>query len=171
MFIDALNFAHKKHVGQFRRGTGLPYITHPIAVSKLVESFTGSNADTELLAAALLHDCLEDTDTTFTELQTTFSPKVALLVNELTNDEAKMREVGKLEYQTQKLLKMSSQGLVIKLADRLHNIADRPSFKMLRDTQTLLQHLKTGRELTMPQTQMVFAIDTICEKRIAAHAS
>ena len=60
MVLDALLFATEQHDGQVRRGTDLPYITHPIAVSYLVAQFKRSRHLPELVAAAILHDVLED---------------------------------------------------------------------------------------------------------------
>jgi (p)ppGpp synthase/HD superfamily hydrolase len=146
--LEALEFATKKHEGQFRKGSGLKYVTHTIAVSYLVGKYKTSKKLEYLIIAAILHDCLEDTDTTFIEMVENFGPLVASLVLELSNDPEQIKEMGKLEYQKRKCLGMSSYGLVIKLCDRLHNISDNPSKKMVSDTSTLLTFLEENRKLS-----------------------
>ncbi|MCR1345258.1 HD domain-containing protein [Acidithiobacillus ferrooxidans] len=167
MTLNALLFAMERHKGQTRRGTDLPYITHPIAVSYLVAQFKRSKHLQELVAAAILHDVLEDTPTTFAELAEQFTPLVASLVLELTSDQAEIDRIGKREYLKAKMAGMSSYGLTIKLADRLHNISDRPTAKMVRDTLEILAHLQSHRRLTDPQKTLMERITTICEAKLA----
>lgn len=171
MLLDAIQFANEKHAGQVRKGSGDPYISHPIAVSYLVAAFKSSRRLVELLVAAIVHDCLEDTDTTFEELVLKFSPLVASLALELKNDDAEITRVGKLAYHIKKMLGMSSYALIIKLADRLHNISDNPSEKMVTDTLTLMQHLRDGRKLTRTQLDMVDAIEALCREKQAEFAA
>ena len=167
--LKAIQFANEKHDGQVRRGTNLPYISHPVAVSYLVAAYKGrSKKLKELLIAAVLHDCLEDTDTRFEELVAQFGPLVASLVLELTNDKEQVQKMGKLEYQTKKLLGMSSYALVIKLADRLHNISDQPLPKMLDNTITLMARLREGRKLSRSQVALVEAIEALCQEKKSA---
>jgi len=162
MLLDAIKFADERHSGQFRKKSGEPYVTHPVAVSYLVAAYKRSSRLVELLVAAILHDCLEDTKTTFEELARRFSPFVASLVLELTNDPEQIAIMGKLAYQIKKCLGISSYALVIKLADRLHNISDSPSPQMVADTLVLMQRLREGRKLTKTHLEMVTAIEELC---------
>lgn len=162
LVLKALNFAKEKHLGQFRKVSGEEYISHPVAVSYIVASYKKSECLDELLAASLLHDTLEDTDTTFVELATEFTPLVAGLVQELTNDPEKIKKLGKAEYQKVKLVGISSYGLIIKLADRLHNISDSPTPKMVNDTQALMNHLVVERKLSKTHQKMVAEITRVC---------
>ena len=73
----AIEFAVKKHTGQVRKGTTIPYVTHVIEAMEIVSRMT---EDEELRAAAVLHDTLEDTDTLKEELSDVFGPQVADLV-------------------------------------------------------------------------------------------
>lgn len=164
MVMDAFLFAHEKHGGQTRKGSGLPYITHPLAVSYLVAKFKKSKHLPELLAAAILHDLLEDTDVTFAELAERFTPLVASLVLELSSDKAEIKRVGKVEYLKKKMVGMSSYGLVIKLADRLHNISDNPTEKTVSDTLEILQYITANRKLTNPQKGLVHDIELRCNE-------
>lgn len=166
MVLDAVQFANKRHRGQIRRGSGDPYVTHTIAVSYIVAAFKRSKHLEAILVAAILHDVLEDTATTFSEIAQRFSPMVASLVQELTNDEAEIAKIGKLAYQTKKLLGMSSYALVVKLADRLHNVSDKPTQKMIEDTLILMSRLKKGRKLSKTHKELVAEIEEQCR----AHA-
>lgn len=170
MLHDAIQLANEKHYGQYRLGSGDPYVTHPIAVSYLVAIFKRSKKLVELLVAAILHDCLEDTDLTFEEIARRFSPLVASLCWELKNDPEMIAKVGKLAYQTKKVLGCSSYALVIKLCDRLHNIMDNPKDSMVADTLVLMQSLRDGRKLTRAQTELVNAIEQACRDRQAGQA-
>ena len=165
--LKALDFAKQKHAGQKRKGSGDDYVTHTIAVSYIVAAYKRSKRIDDLLIASLLHDTLEDTDTTFAELAVTFNPLVASLVLELTNDTDAIKKVGKLEYQKKKMQGMSSYGLVIKLADRLHNVSDQPKMQMILDTLDLMKYLAANRKLTKTQKLLVTEINTICGAAIA----
>lgn len=167
MVLRAVQFAAKRHKGQFRMKSGAPYASHPVAVSYLVAAFKHSKKLEEILAATVLHDVLEDTPTRFEELSRKFTPLVASLVLELSNDDEQIKEVGKLEYQTKKMLGMSSYGLVIKLADRYHNISDSPSENMVQDTLVLMQRLRSGRILSKTHLALVTAIEAECAKALA----
>ena len=162
MVLDALLFAIEQHDGQVRRGTDLPYITNRIAVSYIVAQFKRSRHLPELVTAAILHDVLEDTETSFADLATRFTPLVASLVHELTSDTAEIARVGKLEYLKSKMVGMSSYTLVIKLADRLHNISDRPTPKMVSDTLDILAHIQKARRLTATQQHLAERILAAC---------
>ena len=73
----AIIFAVKAHAGTERRGKGFPYIVHPMEAMEIVATMT---TDQELLAAAALHDTVEDTDVTIEDLRTEFGDKIASLV-------------------------------------------------------------------------------------------
>jgi myo-inositol-1(or 4)-monophosphatase len=73
----AIIFAVKAHAGTERRGKGYPYIVHPLEAVEIVSTMT---ADQELLAAAALHDTVEDTDVTVEQIREEFGPRVAALV-------------------------------------------------------------------------------------------
>jgi len=117
--VKAYNFAKNKHHGQKRAFVGLPYFTHPKAVARVIEELTNNET---MVCAALLHDVLEDTATSESELMNEFGPAVFFLVKELTNDKAEARKVGKTNYLSQKMLAMSADALTVKLADRCNNI-------------------------------------------------
>lgn len=117
--FSAYEYAKEKHTGQMRRNSNLEYITHPKYVARIVEQLT-DNPD--LVAAAFLHDVLEDTDATFEDLKREFNEDVAKLVEELTNSEKARGSMKKKDYILGKMAEMSDAALTIKLADRFHNV-------------------------------------------------
>lgn len=154
--IKAIQYATTKHEGQVRKVSKEPYITHPIAASYLLAFYKSkSTRFPELLAAMILHDVLEDTDTTFEDLVVEFGPFIATLVYELTNDEEKMKELGKLEYQKKKMHGMTSYGLTLKLIDRLANIQDNPTESYRQCTLELLSYVKEVRKLSSTQLRIM----------------
>jgi (p)ppGpp synthase/HD superfamily hydrolase len=162
MILKAIKFATEKHEGQIRKGSGEPYIVHPIMVSYILAQYKQSKNIEELVCAALLHDTLEDTDTTFDEIVNEFTPLVASLVMELTSDENLIKQIGKNEYLKIKLCGISNYGLILKLADRLGNISDNPSDQMLNDTIELIAHIRKNRKLTVSQSSIVMDIVDKC---------
>src|SRR6266566_6682710 len=109
------------HAGQMRK-SGDPYITHPLAVTTILAEL-GMNTDT--LCAALLHDTVEDTPYTLAELRKEFGEEVATLVDGVTKlDRVKYGEAAEAETVRKMVVAMSRdiRVLVIKLADRLHNM-------------------------------------------------
>ncbi len=127
----AYAFAKYKHkqTGAVRKGSGLPYFVHPKGVAMIVLENGGS---IEQINAALLHDTLEDTDTSSLELKTLFGEKVANMVWELTNSRIKIDEIGKDSYMSEKLKSISEEALFVKLADMLYNINDQPTSKAFK---------------------------------------
>jgi len=164
MVIKAIIFATEKHKGQERRSTGLPYVTHPIIVSHLLEKYKSYKNKDILKAAALLHDTLEDTNTSFQEISTTFSPMIAGIVLELTSDKNEIKKIGKNEYLKIKLTGMSNYSLIIKLCDRLSNIIDNPSKKYVIDTIELLKYLEEKRKLSKTQLKIIKEIFQNCNE-------
>ncbi|WP_028463948.1 RelA/SpoT family protein [Nesterenkonia alba] len=116
----AFDVAHHHHAGQ-KRKSGDPYITHPVAVATILAEL-GLNGPT--LAAALLHDTVEDTDYSLEELTDDFGEEVALLVDGVTKlDKLKFGDAAQAETVRKMVLAMAKdiRVLMIKLADRLHN--------------------------------------------------
>lgn len=119
----ALEFATRMHDGEFRKN-GTPYISHPIKVAEYVSKFKNSSEKDILVAAAYLHDVLENTNATYYDIVYLFGAQVASIVLELTTDEDLKKEIGKERYLEIKMKNMSSWALVIKLCDRLDNVSD-----------------------------------------------
>jgi (p)ppGpp synthase/HD superfamily hydrolase len=162
MILKAIKFATEKHEGQTRKVSGEPYIVHPIMVSYILAKYKQSKNIEELICAALLHDTLEDTDTTFDEIVNEFTPLVASLVMELTSDENLIKQIGKNEYLKIKLCGISNYGLILKFADRMGNISDNPSDQMLIDTAELINHVNKNRKFTASQESIAIDILDKC---------
>lgn len=160
----ALDVAITAHMLQ-KRKSGEPYITHPVAVAELVEKVKKSHKISDLIAAAYLHDTIEDAPMKIETIKKRFGSLVADLVVELTSDKEKIKEIGKTEYLKDKMLNMSNWGLVIKLADRAHNTSDLknadPKFraKYIKETQEILHALKHHRELSKTQQTLIDQIE------------
>jgi len=121
--FNALEFAAYKHRHQKRKGAGeIPYINHPIEVTHLILR-TVVNPARELIIAALLHDILEDTDTTADEITEHFGERALKIVEEVTDDmELPRKERKKL--QVLKVAGLSTEAKYIKIADKACNIKD-----------------------------------------------
>lgn len=115
----AYEFAKAKHAGQKRKNSNLDYFTHPKYVARIIEQITSNE---KLVSVALLHDVLEDTDTAYGELVDIFGEEIAGLVYELTNKSEERNGRKKKDYILDKMAKMSDEALLVKLADRLHNV-------------------------------------------------
>ncbi|VEG25966.1 RelA/SpoT family protein [Actinomyces howellii] len=120
LIVRAYEVAERAHAGQ-RRKSGEPYITHPVAVATILAEL-GMTPQT--LAAALLHDTVEDTDYTLDRLRADFGDEIALLVDGVTKlDKLQYGEAAAAETVRKMIVAMSKdiRVLVIKLGDRLHN--------------------------------------------------
>ena len=121
--LHAASFAALKHQGQTRKGhRKYPYINHPIAVAELLAG-VGGVTDPVILMGAMLHDTVEDTNTTFEELQEAFGGEVAELVREVTDDKRLPKEVRK-QRQIEHAPAASVRAKILKLADKSVNVFD-----------------------------------------------
>lgn len=159
MITEAKTFAIKKHANQYRKVSGEPYVNHVLQVGDLVSTYKISKKLPELIVAGILHDTLEDTDTTFVELATEFSPLVASLVLELTSDPKQVQLLSKKEYLKRKMLGMSSYGLFIKLCDRLSNVMDHPTNKAIIATREIIEFLRENRKLSQSHLAVIHEIE------------
>lgn len=126
MFVrSAYEFAAQKHKNQVRKYTGLPYITHPASVEQILRSnFEGTTIN--MSCAALLHDTVEDTDTTLEEIEKYFGVVVAQLVYWLT-DVSKTSDGNRATRKAidrAHMAKASIDAQIIKLADLIDNSKD-----------------------------------------------
>ncbi len=143
---QAFNFAYELHKGQYR-ASGEPYIAHPVAVAGLLRDLGGSSV---MIAAGFLHDVVEDTDTTPEEIESRFGAEVRQLVEGVTKL-SKFNFSSKTERQAENFRRMflamakDIRVIVVKLADRLHNMRT-------------LQHLKPEKQRQIAQeTREIFA--------------
>jgi guanosine-3',5'-bis(diphosphate) 3'-pyrophosphohydrolase len=121
--LKAIAFAADKHRHQRRKDAeASPYINHPIAVATVLAA-EGDVSDEVTLIAAALHDTVEDTQTTFGELEELFGPEVVSLVRELTDDKSLEKAQRKL-LQIEHAPKSSSRAKQLKIADKICNVRD-----------------------------------------------
>jgi guanosine-3',5'-bis(diphosphate) 3'-pyrophosphohydrolase len=131
LLFRALAFAAHKHRDQRRKDAeASPYINHPIALAEVLAG-EGGVTDVEVLAAALLHDTIEDTDTTAAELEAQFGQRITGMVVEVTDDES-LPKAEKKRLQIEHAPGLSPGAKLVKLADKICNlrdVADRPPAK------------------------------------------
>src|SRR5665811_387337 len=164
----AYDLGRRQHEGQIRQ-TGDPYITHPIAVTEIL---AGYGLDTETLCAALLHDTVEDTDLTLDDVREQFGEIVATLIDGVTKLD-RIKFGSREEAQAATIRKMvialarDVRVLLIKLADRLHNLRTIwpfPEEKQLRiareslDVYAPLAHRLGVQEIKHEMEDRCFAI-------------
>tara|TARA_R100001510_G_C7576490_1_gene151020 strand:+ start:263 stop:796 length:534 start_codon:yes stop_codon:yes gene_type:complete len=149
MVQKAIFFATQAHAGQTRKYTGEPYVNHPVEVMRLVSEV---NDDPEVLAAAVLHDVVEDTPATITNIRIGFNARVAALVDDLT-DVSKPEDGNRAtrkELDRQHTAKASPDAKTIKLADLISNsmsiVKDDPNFAKvyMKEKRALLEVLTEG---------------------------
>ena len=123
VIIKATDFAARKHADQRRKNQAMtPYINHPIGVASILSSI-GGVTDTDVLAAAILHDTVEDTDTEYSELVEEFGATIANIVMEVTDDKS-LSKVERKKLQVTHAESMSTKAKLVKLADKLYNLRD-----------------------------------------------
>lgn len=160
---SALEYATKMHKGQYRHD-GTEYIAHPIRVANYVKEYKTSHNLEDLYIAALLHDVIEDSESTYYDIINMFGIQVASLVLELTNDEDLLKELGKTKYLKLKMKNMSSWALTIKLCDRLDNTCDlmcsNEKFRnqYLNDTIEIINYIMDNRHLTITHLNIIKSI-------------
>ncbi|XP_043467989.1 guanosine-3',5'-bis(diphosphate) 3'-pyrophosphohydrolase MESH1 isoform X2 [Leptopilina heterotoma] len=123
MIVRCTNFAALKHSKQRRKNIEqTPYINHPIGVANiLIEE--GNCYDAVVILAALLHDTVEDTDTTFDEIEQEFGKDVRNVVAEVTDDKT-LSKLERKSMQIKKAPNSTNRAKLVKLADKLYNLRD-----------------------------------------------
>lgn len=121
--LNAVAFAAEKHKDQRRKDVNAsPYINHVIAVASVLAE-EGNVNDEDLLLAAILHDTVEDTETSFAELEEHFGMKVAGIVREVTDNQTLAKEMRK-RLQEEHAPHASAPAKQLKIADKICNIRD-----------------------------------------------
>ncbi|UUZ78380.1 HD domain-containing protein [Polaromonas sp. P1(28)-13] len=121
--LESIAFAAERHRNQRRKDADAsPYINHPIALATLLAT-TGGIDDQVVLQAAILHDTIEDTETTYQDLLDRFGEAVASAVAEVTDDKA-LPKAQRKQLQVEHAPHASSQAALVKLADKICNLRD-----------------------------------------------
>jgi guanosine-3',5'-bis(diphosphate) 3'-pyrophosphohydrolase len=121
--LRALDFAARKHRDQRRKDPeASPYINHPIALANCLAN-EGGVTDRNVLIAALLHDTVEDTETTVEEVRANFGEKIAGIVGEVTDDKS-LPKADRKRLQIEHAPHISPEAQQVKLADKICNLRD-----------------------------------------------
>ncbi|HEY8563783.1 MAG TPA: HD domain-containing protein [Pyrinomonadaceae bacterium] len=121
--LQAASFAAKKHRYQKRKGDDAePYVNHPLEVVNLLAN-VGKIEDYDILIAAVLHDTIEDTETTAEEITELFGEKVCGYVLEVTDDKS-LPKAARKQHQVEHAPHLSTGAKQIKLGDKISNITD-----------------------------------------------
>lgn len=157
--LKATLVANKAHEGQCRRYTGEPYITHPIAVARIL--YKHINLDYTVLAAAILHDTVEDTELTSQDIYRLFGKEICELVQEVT-DVSKLGDGNRAVRKAMDrayLANASPRVKTIKLADMMHNTPStmkhgkRFANIYLLEMNLLVDVLEEGNEVLLDKTK------------------
>jgi (p)ppGpp synthase/HD superfamily hydrolase len=119
ILFEAIEFAVHAHRGHFRKGTGIPYIVHPLNVGRILLEY---GCSVVVVAAGILHDTLEDTPVAFDDILTRFGEDVANLVSWLSEPDKSDIWENRKEHTLMSLESASQDVLLIALADKLDNI-------------------------------------------------
>lgn len=120
-FARALDFAARKHTHQRRKGKAAePYVNHLTEVAYMLAKAT-QGSDPELVMCGLLHDTVEDTETTVEEIEREFGPEVASVVSEVTDDKT-LSKAERKRLQVETAPKKSRRAKMVKLADKTSNL-------------------------------------------------
>ena len=157
----AWNFAKEAHKGQIRKFVNKPYFgAHVVKVNGIVKQYT---TEEDILCAALLHDviedCFEDPEVGYHILEQEFGKRVADIVMELTSSKEDIDDNynSKADYLIVKMIHMTDDALIIKLADRLQNISDaftaseRFRNKYFQETVQIMDELEKNRRFNRIQ--------------------
>ena len=121
--LKALAFAARKHRDQRRKDPeASPYINHPIALADILWNEAGVE-DPAVICAAVLHDTVEDTETTHEELAAAFGERIAGIVAEVTDDKA-LPKAERKRLQIEHAAQLSPAARLVKLADKICNLRD-----------------------------------------------
>jgi len=123
LLLQALAFSAHKHKDQRRKDVdSSPYINHPISLASILCN-EGHVTDIDVICGALLHDTVEDTDTTAAELEDRFGPIIRDIVMDVTDDKT-LDKPDRKRLQIEHAAHISEQAKLVKLADKISNLRD-----------------------------------------------
>jgi guanosine-3',5'-bis(diphosphate) 3'-pyrophosphohydrolase len=160
VLLGAVLFAGQKHRLQKRKDGVTPYINHPIAVAELLAR-AGGVTDAATLLAAVLHDTIEDTETTAAELEGHFGAEVRSLVQEVTDDKS-LPKAERKQLQIEHAPLLTTKAQQIKIADKICNLED------ISDTQPVDWTMERKREY-LDWAERVVAGCRGCNAKLEAH--
>ena len=149
LLLAALKFAAHKHTRQRRKDLeATPYINHPIEVAEVI-SRIGGITELPTLLAAILHDTIEDTETTPQEIEDCFGQEVLLLVQEVTDDKSLPKQERK-RLQVEHAPNLSTHAKLIKIGDKICNVSEiRPAQPVEWPLQRKLEYLDWAEKVVL----------------------
>lgn len=163
LIIRAAQYAAQKHAGQKRKFNDRPYISHPIRVAGRV--MTHEMATKELVAAAFLHDVVEDCNVPLSEIGNFFGQLVMWYVDELTNDkDVKGNRAERKRANREKIKGIRTESKLVKLIDRIDNLYEMPesdgfAIVYAKESILLLDECLTGVDVELEQELRNRALD------------
>ncbi len=140
--FEAIEFATKAHRHQHRKGTGVPYITHPLGVAHIL---IDHGCDEELVIAGVLHDTVEDTPVTLDDIRERFGKRVAALVEGASEPDKKDSWENRKQYTIEYLRTAPEDVALVACADKLDNIRS-VRCDHLRMGDTIWERFKRDRQ-------------------------
>jgi hypothetical protein len=131
--IDAIEFATEAHGQQVRKGTKIPYVTHPTGAGMILARF---GCSTDQIVAGILHDCIEDPEVPFEEIQKRFGSAVAEIVRDCSEPDKKASWLDRKKHTIERLKTVSDDACIVSCADKLHNL-----LSMIKDYEVLGEQL------------------------------
>lgn len=119
LIFRAIQFAAAAHAGQYRKGTAVPYIVHPLNAARVLLM---AGCPEHLAAAAVLHDVIEDTSTTYAELENAFGKRIAELVRNISEPDRLASWEERKRHTIAFLGAADEETLLVAIADKLDNI-------------------------------------------------
>jgi len=119
MIFKAIEFAARAHAGQYRKGTNIPYIVHPLGVAKILIEYGSPD---HMTIAGILHDTIEDTPITLEQIKAIFGSAVADLVEAASEPDKSDTWENRKEHTIEHLKTLPHETVILALADKLDNI-------------------------------------------------
>ncbi|MCS7461049.1 HD domain-containing protein [Paenibacillus doosanensis] len=139
----AIEFAARAHQGQVRKGTDIPYISHPYAVGMIL---LDAGCDDEVVAAGILHDTLEDTDATYEELVRKFGQRVADIVLGCSEPDKTLSWEERKDHTINSLKTASRDVRMVACADKIHNVRSTLRAIEAEGEEAVWRRFKRGKE-------------------------
>jgi (p)ppGpp synthase/HD superfamily hydrolase len=140
--FSAIQFAMRAHRGQFRKGTSVPYIVHPLAVGRILAE---AGCEQDIVIAGFLHDTVEDTAVTLDEIQAEFGERVADMVSAVTESDRSAPWKDRKQETLDKLQAADDDVLSIALADKIDNMRSIQAY-LKRDGEKMWKKFNRPRE-------------------------
>jgi (p)ppGpp synthase/HD superfamily hydrolase len=137
--INKAIFFAREHHGEQKRKSGEPFYSHPLEVAYMISDY---NLKTDVIAASILHDLVEDTEITVEIIEGTFGQRIAEMVDRLTRDRPDGKKLSVAEILNNAYLLGDKEVLLIKLFDRLHNIQTIGSMNIEKTKQIITETIK-----------------------------